>query len=500
MLGSSNLHRIEDKNWQVPSEFKYLLSSGQEEEKEEGYESGDGNSFSETQHGTMEVTTGNTASLQANAGASQEESMLDNHPQEQESKPIHSGIYNSACESQRKLDILQESDSAQDNTSINSTASGIKVLDDHDAPDSNPLIVQKSKQQKEANVHSDNYDFDAKIKTLKQPQSGSFVRGDDNNNLKKQCSEDVESQEDIIDKRPNYAEAINEKFARQGIDNDKPYIQDELEEEPLTSEMRQRRQSQVAKEIRDMQAGSTSKKEEEPRHNTGRNSSGRSSQEPFDSAKILFDMPDDALSLEEKMVLRSFAKDNDFRSNMRVMLAIAQKNNPMVRAQLEQHYHGRCQICHHTWQMANGRPFWIAAYLLPRSKGGFPHSANAICLCAEHFVQWLHGTMTTQIDYTDIIKSIPDDEPHPQIHFQLAGQPVTLTYSQRHFCDLKTLLQVFDEGNEPRSSNNNTEEQNPQSSGTVQSIQIPQQANAVPKRKSQTFTSFEELSDFFKKK
>ncbi len=500
VLGSSNLHRIEDKNWQVPSEFKYLLSSGQEEEKEEGYESDDGNSFSETQHGTMGGTTGNSVSILASVGASQEESMLDNHPQEQESKPIHSVINNSACELQRKPDILQESDSAQDNTSINSTPSGIKVLDEHDATDSNPLIIQKSKQQKEANVHSDNYDLDAKIKTFKQPQTGSFVRGDDNENLKKQCNEDFESQEDIIDKRPNYAEAMNEKFSRQGIDNDKSYIQDELEEEQLTSEMRQRRQTQVANEIRNMQKGYSSKKEEESRRNTGKNYSGRSSQEPSDCAKILFDMPDNALSLEEEMVLRSFAKDNDFRSNMRVMLAIAQKNNPMVRAQLEEHYHGRCQICHHTWQMANGKPFWIAAYLLPRSKGGVAHPSNAICLCAEHFVQWLHGTMSTQIDFTDIIQSIPEDDPHPQIHFQLAGKPVTLTYSQRHFCDLRTLLQVFGGSTAPWQLNNNSEEQNKPQPSPLPTLQIPKQPDAVPKKKNQTFTSFEELSDFLKKK
>ena len=536
VLGSTNIHRIEDKNWQIPSEFEHLLPSPSVNEDSESQLSNNEevNTSTHTQQPSVPSPSGPTLEQQDESVSSMKNATVENktgvqHPESEHSQSNNnkalSGSRNVQGNTKEPVSAL-----GNDSTKTPSPVNGENTKLGNDV--SSSTSRQENKTPEEINESTDaNEDNGEKehhaASNTPQTVSSSTHQSIDQDTRKSSFSHPAESEsrqhnnecsqhsyskeqeeEESDDTResapvshPDYTNAINNKFSRQGKESGYSESTDELpEEEPLTQEMRQRRQTQVANEIRNMQTGSASKKEEEPRRNTGRNSSGGNSQELSDSAKKLFDMPDNAFSLEEEMVLRRFAKGNDFRSNMRVMLAITHKNNPMVRAQLEQHYHGRCQICHHTWQMANGKPFWIAAYILPRSKGGVAHSSNAICLCAEHFAQWLHGTLNTQIDFTEIIKSIPEDDPHPQIQFELARKTVTLTYNQRHFCDLRTLLQMYEGNNSLGQSQSSSIEQNQSSFSPVSNSQLPQHPVDSSKKKNQTFSSFEELSDYFKKK
>ena len=147
---------------------------------------------------------------------------------------------------------------------------------------------------------------------------------------------------------------------------------------------------------------------------------------------------------EEQEKILTYLK-GDIRESIDTVLTIAHKNDPAVRKDLEEYYHGKCQICQETWHMANGKPFWIAAYLLTRNRGGVAHSGNAVCLCAKHFVKWLYGTISTECDFVSMLEKIPENSSNPEIAFKLADENVALKYNARHFCDLKATLEFYSE-------------------------------------------------------
>ena len=540
VLCNTNIRRIEEKNWIIPLEFEHLIQSHHkiEDDKEaeseiiedvKSTEKQQSSIASTSQKDSPESQTHNKTSQDNDRGSNNEEldDNIDKHNQ--------SNIVKAPSNSKNDHTISKEDDSLLDKTSPSTpslatkenkrpigTVSDTLVHQDGTTTEGTKEVSQTgtrdtqekptiSKNNLSTGTRQDREDQDDKDKSVHN-KSDAVHNHDQSRpaNSHKQVSNDTfVEQDDVPWGQPNYADALNRKFSRQGTEIDNYSNQEEFDDEPLTPEMRKRRQDKVAKEIREMHSNSIIRNNAHSRQNNDaasrqNNTKVFSTDKPENTSEKLsefIDLSGNPLTLEEEKLLRHFSSGGDFKSNMRIMLAVAHKNNPMVRADLEQHYHGRCQICHHTWQMANGKPFWIATYLLPHSKGGVPHSSNAICLCAEHFVQWLHGSLTTQIDFTDIIKSIPEDEIHPQIHFELAGKPVILTYNQRHFCDLKTLLQINNENIDSEQTSNRSEEKTVQFTSTNKAgVQTPPQTDASPKRKNQTFSSFEELSKFYKDK
>jgi hypothetical protein len=548
VLCSTNIRRIVEKNWKIPSEFEHLLQSSTKAKNDTEPESesvDDETASTVKQHDSVTATSQkDTSESQSHQGTSQDNNKgaKTAGTGDNTDKNVQSDIVKTTPDSQsnrpddQEPDLLPNKPSSTISSSdqiVNESPSGIasdtsvhqeqKTIEETSESSQNqPQDAKKanstaSKSSLSTGTGQDREDKDTKEKPASHQQgAGQHHDGPSPSNSHKQVFSDTSVEQCDIDiplGQPNYADALNSKFSRQGIGSGgTPDSDDYPDEPPLTPEMRKRRQAKVADEIRKMYSQPTTGKEDSSRNTPDKRTysphssqgvsdthSPHNYQDISDNIKALFGIPDNALSEKEEILLRNIAPSNDFRVNMNLVLAIAYKNNPMVRVDLEQYYHGRCQICHHTWKMANGRPFWIAAFLLQRNKGGVAHSSNAICLCAEHFVKWLHGTLNTQMNFTDLVKGIGEDDPHPQIQLELAGEKLTLTYNPKHFFDLRTLLQVFDE----KTSSDNMEDKPPEEIAQTVSTtnnQIPPQATATPKKKNQTFSSFEELSKFYKDK
>ena len=124
---------------------------------------------------------------------------------------------------------------------------------------------------------------------------------------------------------------------------------------------------------------------------------------------------------------------------------LLEEPDPKVRQTLYQWYHGKCQICGNTWPKRNGEPYFAAAYLVERQNAAYMDTpANAVCLCAEHFVQWRLAAKETPIDIVEQIKELrlPSEggKDELSIVFKLLGKDCKIKYCEKHLLDLKELI------------------------------------------------------------
>jgi hypothetical protein len=121
--------------------------------------------------------------------------------------------------------------------------------------------------------------------------------------------------------------------------------------------------------------------------------------------------------------------------------------NPEVRSSLLDWYQGRCQICQETWPKQDGEPYFTAAYLVERKHVAWINRpGNAICLCAEHFVQWKLGAKSMPLDVIEQIESLQlkSEGGHGDLslEFTLLDKDVAIRYDERHFLELRALVGV----------------------------------------------------------
>lgn len=111
--------------------------------------------------------------------------------------------------------------------------------------------------------------------------------------------------------------------------------------------------------------------------------------------------------------------------------------DPLVRESLYSCYKGKCQICGSTFYQKNGKPFFISHYLVPRKVSDSADMVgNSICLCADHFVQMVHG----RISSPDIIKQLESIDPaneNFELGLKINGKEVSIQYNQQHAIALK---------------------------------------------------------------
>ncbi|MDA3897053.1 MAG: hypothetical protein PF482_13010 [Desulfobacteraceae bacterium] len=123
-----------------------------------------------------------------------------------------------------------------------------------------------------------------------------------------------------------------------------------------------------------------------------------------------------------------------------------ERPDEQVRESLEKWYGGRCQICNNRFFDRDGRPFFIAKYIVERKHARqVDNCANALCLCAEHFAQWLHGPLEAP-DFKNKIKSMKlkheGGDGNYQIPIKLCGKNLNISYVEKHFIDLKALINM----------------------------------------------------------
>ena len=120
--------------------------------------------------------------------------------------------------------------------------------------------------------------------------------------------------------------------------------------------------------------------------------------------------------------------------------------DPQVREYLSQMYGGKCQICDDTFPERDGKPFFVASYIVERQKSeSVDTSANALCLCADHFAKFKHGA----IEGEDILIQIEGFQTEseggdckPILDVKLCGEKCEIRFKEKHLLDLQELIKV----------------------------------------------------------
>jgi len=119
-----------------------------------------------------------------------------------------------------------------------------------------------------------------------------------------------------------------------------------------------------------------------------------------------------------------------------------------VREYLIQWYEGKCQICNKTFPQRNGQPFFVANYIVPRKLARFTDdSANALCLCADHFAKWQHGSVEAENIQEQISAFKTEVESESEItssilRIKLCGENCEIKFKEKHLLDLQELLRA----------------------------------------------------------
>ena len=120
--------------------------------------------------------------------------------------------------------------------------------------------------------------------------------------------------------------------------------------------------------------------------------------------------------------------------------------DPQVREYLSQMYGGKCQICDDTFPERDGKPFFVASYIVERQKPeGVDTSANALCLCADHFAKFKHGAIEAEDIPTQIKNFQTESEGgdcKPILEIKLCGDKCEIRFKEKHLLDLQELIKV----------------------------------------------------------
>lgn len=122
-----------------------------------------------------------------------------------------------------------------------------------------------------------------------------------------------------------------------------------------------------------------------------------------------------------------------------------QARNPETRKFLEMEYEGRCQICDYTFEQKNKTYYFEAVHLISRISAQWADDPrNAVCLCANHSAQFLHGEHGTPV--SEIIEQIAlSTEGHGNhVSIMLCGEPQLVGFSEKHLTELRALLGGID--------------------------------------------------------
>jgi hypothetical protein len=132
--------------------------------------------------------------------------------------------------------------------------------------------------------------------------------------------------------------------------------------------------------------------------------------------------------------------------------SLLEEPNEEVRTSLHEWYDGRCQICGKTWPKFDGKPYFIAAYLVERRHARWiDKPGNALCLCADHFAQWRLAAKEMPLDVPEQVHSLrlrrEGGDGNLSLWFTLLGKDCEIKYDERHFIALKALLDTAREFN-----------------------------------------------------
>ncbi len=127
--------------------------------------------------------------------------------------------------------------------------------------------------------------------------------------------------------------------------------------------------------------------------------------------------------------------------------------DPQVRSTLEEWYGGKCQICGETFPERNGRPFFMENYIVKRKIARQNDNyANALCLCADHFAKWQHGSVEADNIFEQIKSLKPKSEGgdgNLKITMKLCGEECQITFNEKHLLALQEVLKMAERRGTP---------------------------------------------------
>ena len=116
-----------------------------------------------------------------------------------------------------------------------------------------------------------------------------------------------------------------------------------------------------------------------------------------------------------------------------------------VREMLYRWYSGKCQICESNFYQSNGKPFFVSHYLVLRKVSDAADTVgNAVCLCANHFAQMLHG----RVKSPDVLEQLSSIDPSCEsfdLNLTFDGVPHAIRYNQKHAIALKAFYESIKE-------------------------------------------------------
>ena len=145
---------------------------------------------------------------------------------------------------------------------------------------------------------------------------------------------------------------------------------------------------------------------------------------------------------------RELFKDepNDNARREQTVRTILEGADPQVREYLSQMYDGKCQICNETFPERSGQPFFIANYIVERKIArAVDTPANALCLCADHFARWQHGTVEAEDILVQIENFRTESEGgqcEPILEIKMCGEKCAIRFTEKHLLDLQELLKA----------------------------------------------------------
>ncbi len=122
----------------------------------------------------------------------------------------------------------------------------------------------------------------------------------------------------------------------------------------------------------------------------------------------------------------------------------AEARDSTVREYLRHTYGGCCQICGAAFPRWDGRVYFEAKYLVPRTAARWVEtSGNTLCLCPTCLAKMLHGSVAAPNIVEDLIELAGRAPALPHgasISFELCGEQVELRFAQRHLIDVGVFL------------------------------------------------------------
>ena len=160
----------------------------------------------------------------------------------------------------------------------------------------------------------------------------------------------------------------------------------------------------------------------------------------FETKQYPLNHPDRRRYKENKRLKEKIDSEPDSKDRrIKTKRTILEKPNPQTRKIFTEWYNGQCQICGHTFKESSGEPFFIAKHIVQRHYSRTADDyANALCLCAEHFAQFQHGT----IESDDVLEQVQNKNNGCMINIKLCGEKCQITFDQRHMIAMQELLQV----------------------------------------------------------